>query len=164
MYVSSYHKNKHRENQQGSTEVSYLQEVGCGRKWKGCRKEGHFSEDTKLDAGTYSQKNQNSYLDLYMACRDQYKIFLHTYAIIWDNFYLYFPCLLLYSYLCNEPVLIFFFPWFVFTTLLHLTYVLYHTRHETDTDARGEEKAKSRAQRKAKITKKFWAATQQSFT
>lgn len=82
-----------------------------------------------------------------MACRDQYKIFLHTYAIIWDNFYLYFPCLLLYSYLCNEPVLIFF-PWFIFTTLLHLTYVLYHTHHETHTDAHGEEKAKSRAQSK----------------
>lgn len=30
LYVSSYHKNKQRENQQGSTEVSYLQEVGCG--------------------------------------------------------------------------------------------------------------------------------------
>lgn len=47
----------------------------------------------------------------------------------------------------------FFFPWFIFTTLLHLTYVLYHTRHETDTDARGEEKAKSRAQRKEKSQK-----------
>lgn len=57
MHISSYHKIKQRENQQGSTEVSYLQEVGCGMKWKGRRKEGHFSEDTKLDAGTYSQKN-----------------------------------------------------------------------------------------------------------
>lgn len=35
---------------------------------------------------------------------------------------------------------------------------------KTDNDAQGQEKAKSRGQRKAKITKTFWAATQKSFT